>query len=78
MREVSDVEGVKWMVYEVRRSLTESDIAVPEALRGGWLCFESATHKKRIAPVPTEWRKLSDAALLELSRALTPVLKRGV
>ena len=76
MREVTDESGVIWLVYEVQRTITASDLAVPEHLRGGWLCFESSTHKRRIAPVPPEWRERSVDELLHLAAAVPAVPKR--
>lgn len=76
MREVTDESGVTWLVYEVQRTITISDLAVPEELRAGWLCFESSTHKRRIAPVPPAWRERSTDELLQLAEAVLAVPKR--
>jgi hypothetical protein len=42
------------------RQLTAS--VFPE-LREGWLCFQSATEKRRFAPIPPDWYDLPDAVL---------------
>jgi hypothetical protein len=76
MRDVTDGRGERWLVYEVQRAAAASDVVVPEPLREGWLCFESATHKKRVAPIPSGWGELSEAGLLQLSREVEPVPKR--
>jgi hypothetical protein len=44
-------------------------IAAP--LAAGWLCFECATEKRRLVPVPPGWQRMSDRGLEELcSRAI--------
>ena len=37
-------------------------ILTPE-LQQGWLCFEGAGEKRRLAPVPPDWERCSDAQL---------------
>jgi hypothetical protein len=32
-------------------------------LDGGWLCFENATEKRRLTPIPTDWARCSAAEL---------------
>lgn len=76
MRELTDESGVRWVVYEVQRAMSSSDLAVPEPLREGWLCFESDTHKRRIAPVPPRWNEISSEALLHLASEVPAVPKR--
>jgi hypothetical protein len=39
-------------------------IAAP--LAAGWLCFECATEKRRLVPVPPGWQRMSDRGLEEL------------
>ena len=51
------------------RPLTAS--VYPE-LREGWLCFQSATEKRRFAPIPTEWYDLPDAVLRVMLEVATP------
>jgi hypothetical protein len=41
-------------------------IVVPPELQAGWLAFQSASERRRIAPVPSGWDKLPDDALLTL------------
>lgn len=36
---------------------------LPGALAEGWLCFESGTEKRRLAPIPHGWDTLPDAEL---------------
>lgn len=35
-------------------------------LRGGWLVFESPGERRRLAPIPPGWERLSEAALERL------------
>lgn len=78
MRELKDDDGETWMVYEVQRAPSASDVVVPEELREGWLCFESPTHKKRIAPIPPAWRDVSDEGLMQFARGISAAPKRHV
>jgi hypothetical protein len=41
----------------------------------GWLCFESATEKRRLVPVPPGWQHMSDRGLEELRARATIVAK---
>jgi hypothetical protein len=44
-----------------------------EDLRGGWLVFQSSSERRRLAPIPPGWERLSVAALERLrDRAATP------
>lgn len=76
MRELKDADGETWPVYEVQRVAAASDMVVPEALREGWLCFESPTHKKRVVPIPPTWRDVSDEGLLGFARDVPASPKR--
>jgi len=68
MREIRDDAGVEWMVYEVQRTegVKSGGPELPEPLRNGWLCFESASEKRRLTPVPSGWHGLPDADLSTL------------
>jgi hypothetical protein len=37
-----------------------------DRLRDGWLAFQSAQEKRRLAPIPDGWESLSDAEILML------------
>lgn len=50
---------------------------LPSALAQGWLCFDSGTEKRRLAPVPADWAERSPADLWFLCRAAEPVRPRG-
>jgi hypothetical protein len=48
---------------------------VSAPMAGGWLCFESATEKRRLMPVPPGWQRMSDRGLEELCARATVVAK---
>lgn len=74
MRNFRDAAGVEWTVYITTPSIASGRRVqhLAEAYRSGWLVFESATEKRRFAPVPAEWAHLSDQALAALCQAATP------
>jgi hypothetical protein len=65
MRQIRDAAGVEWVVYEVNPSTSQWPAlqSLPEGYRGGWLCFESATEKRRLTSPPSGWEDLPLAAL---------------
>jgi hypothetical protein len=68
MRIISDPTGVKWTVFEVKKQGggEERWSYLPDEFGNGWLCFESASAKRRLTPIPLEWQGLSDANLVQL------------
>jgi hypothetical protein len=46
-------------------------VKIASGLSRGWLAFESAHDKRRLAPVPAGWEELSDAELEALLRKAT-------
>lgn len=68
MREIRDAAGTEWMVYEVNPTANKwsSIQSLPEGYRGGWLCFESATEKRRLTPAPSNWENLPTDTLSRL------------
>lgn len=73
MRAFRDAAGVEWRMYQAERKPEgeRRDHLLPEEYRHGWLVFESATEKRRLAPVPPGWRDLSDEALAALCAKAT-------
>lgn len=53
------------------------DIAAPSfldpALANGWLCFESRIERRRLAPIPRGWERMTDAELHALCAWATVV-----
>lgn len=67
MRTVTDATGTQWTIFEVKRQgSSEKWSYLPEEYGDGWLCFESDASKKRLTPVPSNWRVLSDTELVRL------------
>ena len=63
----TDSEGIEWTVTEIAASslasMPRQSLRYPE-FKDGWLLFQSAGARKRLAPYPHEWRQL-DAHELE-------------
>jgi hypothetical protein len=80
LREFSDKSGLHWRVWDVypsergKAGPSERELATSELkgrfrsaeLAEGWLCFESATERRRLAPIPPEWEVAEPATLEEL------------
>lgn len=65
MRSCTDRTGVRWEVFEVHPgSEGRTTERMPEAFRSGWLCFQSATERRRLAPIPPGWHTWEERALL--------------
>jgi hypothetical protein len=78
VRHFRDKAGVEWQVFLTARG---SDAVsrgqfLPEAYREGWLVFESAQEKRRLAPVPENWESLPNEALAALCEKASPQLSR--
>lgn len=54
------------------RMSKRSERSVHPELQRGWLCFQSATEKRRLTPIPTDWHELPDADLRGMLEAATP------
>jgi hypothetical protein len=68
-------DGTVWQVWEIPALRDEPVTLDPrdESLRQGWLCFESATEKRRLAPVPERWIDRSEQQLWLYCRVADPV-----
>jgi hypothetical protein len=85
LRGFTDSTGVEWRVWEVSptristlgatKSFTSASLA-NTVFAGGWLCFESTTEKRRLAPIPSEWHQHETASLEQLLSRATPVTHR--
>jgi hypothetical protein len=49
-----------------RRRRREFRLVMPPELQTGWLAFQRAAHKVRLAPIPEGWQSLSDQELTVL------------
>jgi len=80
MRQFRDAAGVEWSVFETERKAPAEqrrDHLLPAEFQRGWLVFESATEKRRLAPVPDGWSELSEEALAGLCASATAQTRRG-
>ena len=55
---------------------TEPRPRVALGLEKGWLVFESATERRRLAPIPEHWEELPDSALPALRDTATSLPPR--
>ena len=89
LRAFIDAGGTEWRVWQVLPSLLEAqpdtgDVRTRMSLRGtpfanGWLCFESADEKRRLAPIPEGWEFLDTPVLERLCGTAqhVPARRRG-
>ncbi|HEY2378435.1 MAG TPA: hypothetical protein VGH98_20820 [Gemmatimonadaceae bacterium] len=79
MRHFRDKAGVEWQVFLTARGsdAVSREHFLPEAFREGWLVFESAQEKRRLAPVPANWESLSNEALASLCAKASPQVARA-
>lgn len=55
-----------------RRSSNGHWIGVRHEFVEGWLCFQNGIEKRRLAPIPANWDRLSDDELLHLMQSAQP------
>ena len=55
-----------------RRSPWSNRPTLPRMMRHGWLAFQSALERRRVAPFPEDWSELDDPALRTLLRQARP------
>ena len=84
LRGLRDSAGVEWRVWEVYPSKTSPLSGADEmgrrslmgsAFADGWLCFESDSEKRRLAPIPEGWEhrnQLQMEALLQQASIVAP------
>jgi hypothetical protein len=66
-RPFEDKRGVRWDVWAVYPEGRPSQLsALPGPFQSGWLVFESASEKRRLSPIPTDWQTLEPRALEQL------------
>ncbi|MFN2567603.1 MAG: hypothetical protein ABR499_21625 [Gemmatimonadaceae bacterium] len=79
VRDFVDASGMAWRVWPVTPEALQPKTAAEDYLGEygeGWLCFESATERRRLARYPVEWEELSDAELCTLLKAAALVPAR--
>jgi len=66
VRTFTDDEGRLWKVWA---TVPGHRALVAEDFRSGWLTFEHGMERRRFAPAPLTWERMSDAALALALRA---------
>jgi hypothetical protein len=61
VRTFTDDEGRLWRVWA---TVPGHRALVAEEFRSGWLTFEHGTERRRLAPAPSRWERMSDAGLV--------------
>lgn len=83
LREYTDGDGVAWRVWDVQPRYGGGPTGAPgragftPGLEQGWVCFECATEKRRLTPIPPDWDACSEARLDAYRRYATPVRSDG-
>src|SRR5690242_20687592 len=80
VRDFVDEEGTKWRVWPVLRSSIHPKTAAEDYLGeygDGWLCFESANERRRLARYPEDWERMTDKELCRLLQRAAVVPVRG-
>ena len=74
IRDFTDSTGTTWRVWSTtpRKGAFYDDIH-----RAGWLTFESASTRKRLAPIPRGWEEASVERLDLMCRAADVVKRRS-
>jgi len=67
-------DGVTWRVWNTVPSTRTS---VSGEFENGWLTFESALGRRRLAPVPANWESAPPERLELMCRAATDVARRS-
>ena len=79
VRDIQDEDGTSWKVWAVMQSSIHPKTAAEDYLgeySEGWLCFECATQRRRLARYPQDWDKLPDKELVRLLKTAQPVTPR--
>ena len=79
VRDFTDESGVAWRVWAVNPDTLQPHTRAEDylgAYLGGWLCFESAEERRRLADFPADWERLEAGALCALLQRAAPVRRR--
>ncbi len=73
-----DKRGVRWDVWAVYPEARPSQVsALPGTFQSGWLVFESASEKRRLSPIPSDWQTLDETALERLCEQAETAVPRA-
>jgi hypothetical protein len=80
LREFVDKQGTEWRVWDVTpegmNPATVRELFLGE-FEEGWLAFECATSRRRLARWPRNWAKMSDGELEDLCETASLVTRRS-
>jgi hypothetical protein len=69
VRDIVDEDGNSWKVWAVMSSAIHPKTAAEDFLgeySDGWLCFECANQRRRLARFPQDWDRMAEKDLLRL------------
>jgi hypothetical protein len=69
LRRFTDAKGLEWVVYAVVSPAAVTEGGIPST----FLCFERGVDRRRLAPIPDDWKDCGSAELcgyLERARAV--------
>jgi hypothetical protein len=73
IREFTDATGTTWRVWS---TTPRADAVFDESHKAGWLTFESASTRKRLAPIPKAWEEATPERL-DLMCRVADVVRRA-
>jgi hypothetical protein len=78
-RTFTDAGGTWWDVFAVYpETRASSQTTLKGTFQQGWLCFDSGGEKRRLSPIPDDWRTISEKDLEQLAqRAVVASKRRG-
>ena len=79
LREFRDSKGVQWKVWNVTPDSLDKRTTAEDYMRDwqdGWLCFECADERRRLASYPPSWEEMGNGELEELLRRSQAVKRR--
>jgi hypothetical protein len=73
-----DRRGVSWDVWAVYPEARASQAsALPGPFQSGWLVFESASEKRRLSPIPSDWQTVAASELERLCEQAEVATRRA-
>jgi hypothetical protein len=73
-----DRRGVRWDVWAVYPEARPSQAsALPGPFQSGWLVFESASEKRRLGPIPSDWQTVAASELERLCEQAEVATRRA-
>jgi hypothetical protein len=61
-----------------RRVVAGNRPLLRSGLDGGWLCFETPSEKRRLAPIPNDWQRCPEQKLEEYCQQARPARRSSV